>query len=163
MSESSEARDGIVHTEVMALHATPAQVREFIMTPARILDYFPSPIEGGVLEPGRALYCRGELGTSMLERIEEECSDELVVVKVTTALGLEPPFTRERIEAGCSFTMIEDWALEKSATGTTLTKTWRDVRSTGPEPFPLADAIREGAIHESPQLVAGWNAAAATD
>ncbi len=57
--------------------------------------------------------------------------------------------------------MIEDWALEENATGTTLTKTWRDVAANGPEPFPLADAVREGAIHESAQLIEGWNRAAA--
>lgn len=39
----------IVHTEVMQLRATPDQVREFILTPDRILDYFPQPVEGWVL------------------------------------------------------------------------------------------------------------------
>jgi hypothetical protein len=153
----------IVHTEVMSLRASPEKVREFILTPARILDYFPSPIEGGVLEPGKAIYCRGEMGTSMLEVLEEESTDDCLVMKVTTALGLEPPFTRARIEERCTFTMVEDWALEKSATGTTLTKTWRDVAANGPEPFPLAEAVREGAIHESAQLVEGWNRAAAAE
>lgn len=151
----------IVHTEVMPLRATPEQVREFILTPARILDYFPSPIEGGVLEPGKAIFCRGEMGTSMLELLASESSDDLVVIKVTTALGLEPPFTRARIEEHCTFTMIEDWALEPSDSGTTLTKTWRDVTAEGPEPFPLADAVRQGAVHESAQLIEGWNKAAA--
>lgn len=150
----------IVHTEVMSLRASPETVREFILTPDRILDYFPSPVEGGVLEPGKAIYCRGEMGTSMLEVLEDESSDACLVIKVTTALGLEAPFTRARIEEHCTFTMIEDWALEKSATGTTLTKTWRDVAANGPEPFPLADAVRQGAIHESASLVEGWNRAA---
>jgi len=150
----------IVHTEVMSLRASPEQVREFILTPDRILDYFPSPIEGGVLEPGKAIYCRGEMGTSMLEVLEDESTDDCLVIKVTTALGLEAPFTRARIEEHCTFTMIEDWALERSPSGTTLTKTWRDVAAKGPEPFPLADAVREGAIHESAQLIEGWNRAA---
>ncbi len=157
----SPSASNLVHTEVMSLAATPSQVREFILTPDRILDYFPSPVDGGVLEPGRAIYCRGEMGTSMLELVESESSDDLVVIKVTTALGLEPPFTRERIEAGCTFTMIEDWALEAAGSGTTLTKSWRDVTTDGPEPFPIAEAVREGAIHESAQLIAGWNKAAA--
>jgi hypothetical protein len=156
----SEAGPKIVHTEVMELRASPQQVREFILTPDRILDYYPSPVDGGVLEPGRAIYCRGEIGTSMLELVEAESNDALVVIKVSTALGLEAPFTRERIEARCTFTMIEDWALAANDTGTTLTKTWRDVAADGPEPFPLEDAVRGGAVHESGQLVAGWNAAA---
>ncbi len=37
--------DGHVHREVMELRATPAQVREFIMTPERILDYYPAPLD----------------------------------------------------------------------------------------------------------------------
>ena len=48
--------------EVLELKATPAQIREFITTPERILDYYPNPIEGGVLDPGRAIYCRGKAG-----------------------------------------------------------------------------------------------------
>ena len=156
----SEPSPNIVHTEVMEILATPAQVREFILTPERILDYFPDPLEGGVLEPGKAIYCRGGIVTSMLEVLEAESSDELVVIKVTTAIGLEAPYTRERIESNETFTMIEDWALAPTASGTALTKTWRDVVSAGPEPFPLADAVREGAIHESAKLIAGWNQAA---
>ncbi|MEM9174888.1 MAG: hypothetical protein AAGC67_06610, partial [Myxococcota bacterium] len=151
----------LVHTEVMQLRATPEQVRAFILTPDRILDYFPQPIDGGVLEAGRAIWCRGEMGVSMLELVESETTDAMVVIKVSTAFGLEAPFTRERIEAQTVFTMIEDWALEATADGTRLTKSWRDVRSKGPEPFPIADAVKQGAIHESPQLVLGWNAAAA--
>ncbi len=150
----------IVHSEVMEIRATPDRVRAFILSPDRILDYFPSGIDGGVLEEGKAIYCRGELGTSMLELLEAESSDALVVIKVTTAFGLEAPFDCARIEANWSFSMIEDWALEATDAGTRLTKTWRDVVSKGPEPFPLAEAVREGAIHESPQLVAGWNKAA---
>ena len=159
----SKTDSNIVHTEVMELRATPEQVREFILTPDRILDYYPSPIEGGVLEPGRAIFCRGEIGTSMLEVIESESNNDVLVIKVSTALGLEAPYTRERIESNCTFTMIEDWALQSTGAGTTtLTKTWRDVAADGPEPFPLADAVREGAIHESASLIAAWNAAAAT-
>ena len=151
----------LVHTEVMSLRATPAQIREFILTPERILDYYPQPIDGGVLEPDRAIWCRGEMGVSMLELVEAETTDAVVVIKVSTAFGLEAPFTRERIEAATVFTMMEDWALEATAVGTTLTKSWRDVRARGSEPFPISEAVKEGAIHESAQLIAGWNAAAA--
>ena len=151
----------IVHTEVMELRATPEQVREFILTPDRILDYYPSPQEGGIIEPGKAIFCRGEMGTSMLEWVEADSRDDLVVIKVTTAIGLEAPYTRARIEGNCTFTMIEDWALSASGSGTTLTKTWRDIGTDGPAPFPLEDAVREGAIHESAQLIEAWNRAAA--
>lgn len=157
----SDPAPNVVHTEVMELRATPEQVRRFILTPDRILDYYPQPVQGGVLEAGRAIWCRGEMGTSMLELVPEESSDDCLVLKVTTAFGLEAPFTRDRIEANAGFTMVEDWQLEETPEGTRLTKSWRDVRAAGPdEPFPLADAVREGAIHESPLLVERWNAAA---
>ena len=151
----------IVHTEVMDLKAPPAQVLEFILTPDRILDYFPQPVEGGVLEPGKAIFCRGEMGVSMLELLADESNELLVVIKVSTAFGLEGPYTRARIEENTVFTMIEDWALEEISTGTRLTKTWRDVQSNGPEPFPIADAVKQGASHECEPLINGWNAAAA--
>ena len=128
----TESGSRILHTEVMQLRATPAQVREFIMTPERILDYYPQSVGGGVLEAGRAIYCRGEMGVSLLELIEPECTENRVVIKVTTAIGLEAPYTRERIESRATFTMIEDWDLTTSGTTTTLTKTWRDVTAIGP-------------------------------
>jgi hypothetical protein len=152
--------DGYVHREVMELGATPAQMREFIMTPERILDYYPAPIEGGVFEAGRSIWCRGEIGVSMLERIERESSDNCMVVLVTTAVGLEPPYTPEAIRAATTFTMVEDWALAATSEGTTLTKTWRDIRAPADPPFPLEEAVRETAKGESGSLVARWNAAA---
>jgi len=152
--------DGLVHREVMELQATPAQVREFILTPERILDYYPAPLEGGVFEPGRSIWCRGELGVSMLERVEDERGDDCVVVLVTTAIGLEPPYTPEAIVAATTFTMVEDWALAESPSGTTLTKSWRDVKATGEPPFPLEEVIREAAKGESGTLVERWNEAA---
>ena len=156
----SQSEKNVVHREILLLRATPAQVKAFIMTPERILDYYPQPIEGGVLEPGKAIYCRGDIGTSMLEVLETESTETCVVVQVTTAIGLEAPYTRKRILAGATFTMVEDWELAPTGTGTQLTKTWRDVKAIGEEPFPLADAVREGAIHESGALVEGWNRAA---
>jgi hypothetical protein len=154
--------DGYVHHEVMELQATPAQVREFIMTPERILDYYPLPIEGGVFVAGRSFWCRGEIGVSMLERVDDESSDDCLVVLVTTAVGLGPPYTPEGIKAATTFTMVEDWALAANGDGTTLTKTWRDIRAVGDPPFPLEDAVRETAKGESPTLVERWNAAART-
>ena len=151
--------DDYVHREVMELRATPAQVRGFIMTPERILDYYPAPIEGGVFEAGRSIWCRGEIGVSMLERLDES-TDDCVVVLVTTAVGLEPPYTPEGIEAATTFTMIEDWALAAGPDGTTLTKTWRDIRTPGDPPFPIEDAVRETAKGESGSLVERWSEAA---
>jgi hypothetical protein len=155
--------DGLVNREVMELHAAPAQVLQFVMTPERILDYYPDPIEGGVFEEGRAIWCRGAIGVSMLERIDDASTDECLVVLVTTAAGLEPPYTPESIRAAATFTMIEDWAVAPSADGTTLTKSWRDVRMIVDLPFSMEDAVRETSKAESGPLVEQWNAAARAD
>jgi len=145
----------------MELKATPAQVRDFITTPERILDYFPNPIEGDVLDPGRAIYCRGKAGISLLEVDEASSSENLVVVLVSTARGLKPPYTAERIRQATFFTMIEDWRLEPSPTGTTLTKTWRDIHKYKLRFLPMSRIVRAGARSESKTLVECWNRAAA--
>jgi len=113
-----------------------------------------------VFEAGRSIWCRGEMGVSILERVEAESSDDCVVVLVTTAVGLEPPYTPAGIKAATTFTMIEDWELAPGPEGTTLTKTWRDIRATGDPPFPLEDAVRETAKGERDSLVERWNEAA---
>jgi hypothetical protein len=153
------ASDRYVHREVMELAASPAQVREFVMTPERILDYYPAPLEGGVFEAGRAIWCRGEIGVSMLERLDES-TDDCLVVLVTTAVGLEPPYTPDGIRATATFTMIEDWAVAADGDGTTLTKTWRDVRADGEPSHALAEIVRDAAKGESGALVSQWNTAA---
>ena len=150
---------GLVHREILQFEATPAQMREFIMTPERVLEYYsPAPIEAGVFEEGRSYWCRGEAAVTMVELVESR--DDLVTIFVTIALGLEPPYTPEAIRASTFFTMYEDWALEGSPTGTTLTKSWRDVETPTEIDFPLEDSIRESAMEESAPMVERWNAAA---
>jgi hypothetical protein len=147
----------------MELRATPAQVLQFVITPERILDYYPDPIEGGVFEEGRAIWCRGAIGVSMLERVDDESSDDCLVVLVTTAAGLEPPYTPENIRAAATFTMVEDWAAAATTDGTTLTKSWRDVTTIVDLPFSMEEAVRDTSKGESEPLIAKWNAAARID
>jgi len=154
--------DGLVHREVMELRADPTQVLEFVMTPERILDYYPDPIEGGVFQDGRAIWCRGSTGVSLLERVDDESSRDCLVVLVTTAVGLEPPYTPESIRAAATFTMVEDWAVVATTDGTTLTKSWRDVTMIVDLPFSMEDVVRETSKGESEPLVERWNAAART-
>jgi hypothetical protein len=147
----------------MELRATPVQVLGFVMTPERVLDYYPDPIEGGVFEDGRLIWCRGAIGVSMLERVDDESSGDCLVVLVTTAAGLEPPYTPESVRAEATFTMVEDWAVAATNDGTTLTNSWRDVRTVVDFPFSIEDAVRETAKGESRALVDKWNAAARAD
>lgn len=152
--------DRLVHREVMELRATPDQVLRFVMTPERILDYYPDPIEGGVFEDGRAIWCRGAIGVSMLERVDAESGDDRIVVLVTTAAGLEPPYTPEGIRAAATFTMVEDWAVAATDGGTKLTKSWRDIDTMVDLPFSMEDTVRETSKGESTSLIEKWDAAA---
>ena len=151
---------GLVLREVMELRATPAQVRAFVMTPERVMDYFPGAVEAGTFEPGRSIWCRGETGVTMVELVENESNDDRVTILATTAMQAEPPFTPESIRAAALFTMFEDWEVEASADGTTLTKSWRDVETRVDLGFPLEDTIRETALTETEPLIERWNAAA---
>lgn len=155
------SRKKIIHHEVIDLKITPAQVREFIMTPERILDYYPAAIEGGVIEPGASIYCRGKSGVSLLEIIAGESDEQLLVVKVTTAANLSPPFTAERIKAAKFFTMLEDWQIAPLAEGTRLTKTWRDITKYKYKFLPMGMIVRASAKKESATLKAAWNSFAA--
>ena len=150
----------IVHRETTELEANAAQIRDFIMTPERILDYYPMGLDGGVLEPGKAIWCQSEMGASLLEVITEESNEDIVVIKVTTAIGLKPPFTRANIEGAAAFTMMEDWELKANDSGTTLIKSWRDINMIGDFNFPIADGLADNAKHETAALVEGWNRAA---
>ena len=116
----------LIHLEVIELQATPAQVRDFIMTPERIMAYNPGAIEGGVFEPGHSVWFRSETGLTMVERIEDECSDGCVVIRAAIAPGVEPPYTADAVRAAAMITLVEDWFVEPTETGTRLTKTWRD-------------------------------------
>lgn len=152
----------IIHRETIALRATPEQVRAFIMDPQRILDYYPDGIEGEVIEPGQSFYCRGKAGVSLLERLPQESRDNKLVVLVTTATGLKPPFTAERIRAARFFSMVEDWELEATDSGCLLTKTWRNLNKYRLRFLPLGMIVKRSAKAESPHLQAAWNKAAAT-
>jgi hypothetical protein len=152
-------RSNIVHQEVITLKASPKQVREFIMTPARILDYYPSAIDGGIIESGASFYCRGKAGVSLLEVIPSESTEQLLVLKVTTATNIKPPFTADRIKAATFFTMIEDWKLEPAGDGTQLTKTWRDISKKKLRFLPMGLIVRKSAKAESSVLQAAWDRA----
>jgi hypothetical protein len=144
----------------MVLDATPEQVRTFIMTPGRILDYYPHGIEGGVIEPDRSIFCRGRDGISLLE-IESTKTDPLtIVVRVTTARNLKPPYSAKAIKSATFFTMYEDWIIEARPAGSKLTKIWRDIEKHKLKFLPMGLIVRTSARKESQHLVRGWNAAA---
>ena len=145
----------------MELRATPEQVRSFITTPERILDYYPGGLEGGELVPGQAIYCLARTGVSLLEVDTAQSRSDTVVVAVYTARKLKAPYTVERIKRAAFFRMVEDWQIEPSAGGTILTKTWRDVEKYRLRFLPMQAIVRSGAKSETQALIHGWNKAAA--
>lgn len=148
----------IAHREVLMLELSPARAREFIMTPERILDYYPGGIGGGVFEAGRSIYCHSDGVISLLERVTDEGENPLTILVTSAPLG-EPPYTAEGIKSSAFFTMLEDWQLEEEGAGTRLTKTWRDITTAQPD-MDMDAIVRESAKEEGENLVAGWNAAA---
>lgn len=130
------------------------------MTPERILDYYPSGIDCGVIDPGRSLYCRGKSGVSLLELDSEASNETKMVVTVTSALKISPPFTAEKIKAGVFFTMVEDWEIEPQGPGTQLTKTWRDIKKSKLKFMPMRYIVKKSARSESAILQKAWDIAA---
>ncbi len=149
----------IAYQDIIELEAPPETIREFIMTPERILDYYPGGIEGGVIEPGAAIYCRSRSGISLLQVDQAASTPGTLVVDVFTVGKLEPPYTIDRLREAAFFSMVEDWHLESAGSGTRLTKTWRDIRKHRMRFLPIKMMVVRGAKSESEALRAGWNRA----
>lgn len=150
----------VVHQEIIQLIASPEQVKAFIMTPERILDYYPSGIDCGQIDPGHSLFCRGKSGVSLLELDEDASDATTLVVNVTTALKVSSPVTAEKIKRAVFFTMVEDWKIEADGSGTRLTKTWRDIHKYKLKLLPMGYIVRKSARAESVVLKKAWDTAA---
>jgi carbon monoxide dehydrogenase subunit G len=151
----------IVHRDVMQLTAAPEQVREFIMTPERIADYFPGVIDCGTFDAGKSIWCSSKTGVSLLEFVEEECTQWKLTMAVVNASKMATPYTAEAIKANPFMTMVEDWEIEARDGGTRLTKTWRNVVKHKMKWLPMNLLIRRTAKAEHQKLVDSWNKAAA--
>jgi len=150
----------IIHRDVLQLNASPELVREFIMTPERIADYFPGVNDCGAFEAGKSIWCSAKTGVCLLELVEEESSDLKVTMNVITARKVAEPYSAEVIKANAFMSMVEDWEIEANGSGTQLTKIWRDVVMYKMKWFPMATMIRWTTKGEHPKLVNGWNKAA---
>lgn len=150
----------IIHREVIHLDATPDQVRSFVLTPERILDYYPGGFDCGVFEAGQSFYCRGKSGVSLLE-LDPSASDDVTrVIKVTTSLKAKPPYTAQGIRDQVFFTMYEDWQIEPDGAGTRLTKTWRDLEKHQLRIMPMGFIVKRSAKGETAVLKQAWDEAA---
>jgi len=150
----------IIHQEVILLAAVPEQVNAFILTPERILDYYPSGIDCGVIDAGRSFFCRGKSGVSLLELEDSQSHERTCVLKVTTSLKAKPPYTAQKIQDAVFFTMYEDWEVEPHGSGSKLTKTWRDLEKHQLRLIPLKLIVKRSAKAESAKLKRAWDKAA---
>jgi hypothetical protein len=89
------AMNKITYRDVMLLDASPMQVRQFIMDPGRIADYFPDLIDYGTFEAGKAIWCSGKSGVTLLEFNEKESTESKLVLTVVTSNTQKPPYTVE--------------------------------------------------------------------
>lgn len=149
-----------VFEQQIPLKLSAAQVREFLMTPERILDYYPQGIDGFVVEPNKSIICRGFGGASLLEVVDE--GNNSTIIKVYSALIFKPPFTAERIKAEYFFSMVEDWVVEEHAQGSVLHKTWRDIEKRRFKFLPMAWMVKNSAKKERAKLADAWNKAIST-
>jgi len=151
----------IVHRDVLQLDVAPEQVREFIMRPERIADYFPGVIDNGTFEAGKSIWCSSRAGVCLLELVEEECTEWKLTMNVINASKMAQPYSAEAIKARPFMTMVEDWEIEAKDGGTQLTKIWRDVVQHKMKWVPMGLLIRMTTKGEHKKLVNGWNKAAA--
>ncbi len=149
----------IIHRDVLQLSVSPEQVREFIMTPERIADYFPGVIDCGAFEAGKSIWCSAKSGVCLLQLVEEESSEFKVTMNVITARKLSQPYSAKAIKANVFMSMVEDWEIEPRGRGTQLTKTWRNVVMHKMKWLPMATLIRWTTKGEHQKLVDGWNKA----
>jgi len=140
------------------MNATAEQVLRFIITPERIMDYYPDATACGTFETGKAVWCSNKTGVSLLEVIDiENPAENTVSLRVTAANGLNPPFSIEQIRANPFLTIFEDFVVEATENGAKLTKTWRDIIKHKMKFLPMAFIIRLTAKSEHQRQIDGWN------
>jgi len=146
----------IVHVDHMLIHASPEQVRRFIISAERVMDYYPDATACGTFEAGKSIWCSNKTGVSLLEVVGTP-TDNKITLRVVAANGLTPPFSIEQIKAKPFLTMYEDFLIETHRDGVQLTKTWRDIIKHQMKFLPMGLIIKLTAKGEHQRQVDGWN------
>jgi hypothetical protein len=161
--EKSLHQSGLIYQQEFSLQARPEQTRAFITDPSRVLEYYPLPLEGSVLEPGLSIVCRGLCGSSLIEVINEKRGDDgaqHLEVCVSSALLFRPPYSAERIRQHAFFTMLEDWIIYPQGSGSRVIKRWRDIEKIKMTFLPIAMIVKLTAKTEGGKLINAWDLAA---
>jgi hypothetical protein len=140
--------------EVIPIRATTEEVRQCILSADRILQYYPLGNGSGDVEPGRSFYCKGPLGISLFEVLQND--PDYVLLKVHNATSCDPPYTVERLNQAAFFSMLEDWHLEDEAGSTKLTRLWRDFEQHKLGMMPVTLMVRLAAKLESLAIKKYW-------
>ena len=140
--------------EVIRIRATPEEVRGCILSPNRILHYYPLGAESGELEAGRSFYCRGRLGISLFEILQSDPNS--ILLEVHNATACDPPYTAERIKRAAFFSMLEDWHIEADGGGTKLTRLWRGIEQRRMKAIPIRLFVQLTAKLESLAIKKHW-------
>lgn len=142
--------------EVIPIRASREEVRRCILSAERILQYYPMGNGSGDIEPGRSFYCKGRLGVSLFEVLQND--PDYILLKVHNATSCAPPYTAERIKRAAMFSMLEDWHLEEDAGNTMLTRLWRDFERRRFKVLPIEALVQIAAKLESSAIRRHWSA-----
>lgn len=154
-SDTSSKPPGAIR-EVIPIRASVEEVRQCILSPNRILQYYPMGNGSGELEPGVSFYCKGRLGISLFEILRSD--PDYILLKVHNATACDPPYSVQSLKEAAFFSMLEDWHLEEAPEGTTLTRLWRDFEQTKMKAVPIRALVRLTAKLESRSIKKHWAA-----
>jgi hypothetical protein len=140
--------------EKILVRASPEHVRECILSPQGILDYYPMGNAADHVDPGKSFYCKGTLGISLFEIVRAD--PDYVLLEVHNAMSCAPPYTEARIKEASFFSMLEDWYLEPASKGAMLTRLWRGFRQQRMRGVPVRLMVRAAAKLETRAIRRHW-------
>lgn len=150
----------IITKDTYQISATVEQVKEFILTPERILDYYPSPIEGGVFVEGRSIWIRLKSGVTAMELVSDKLNPHMMTVLLHISSLQEPPADIKEVKAKALMTFYEDWLLIPNDKGTQINKQWRDLTKHKNKWLPIKAMIQNTVKEYGEKIEHAWNAAA---
>lgn len=139
--------------------AAPADIiKSYILTPERIMDYFPAARKAYALAPGKCIISAWN-GATLLETREISSDGLTLQMEVSSALIFFPPFTAQKIQQQALFSMTEIWQLTPLPQGCQLKKSWGNIKQNRLTFIPIKKAVVNSAIKEEAALVNGWDMA----
>ena len=135
-------------------------VSQFILTPERILDYSPKPIEGGVFKEGEMIWIWLNTGVTLIERTTLLSDQNKITTRVTVSDLKNAPRSADEIKSNALMTLYEDWVLTVIENGTEIEKSWRDLIKHKNTWLPMGMMIRTSVKNDGARLVPAWNKAA---